>query len=164
MTRKQRYHQYLASDHWTNLKVEKFALNGHRLCECCSSPTQPSVHHINYRNLIDCTVNDLVVLCRQCHEVFHTACKFYGDPPAGKPLHEIVMQISIFVDDPSAPYWVRKLKDSVNIREFAIGSVQVCTNKYFTSNQTADDLDQLIQDLVKLKEGQLFSVTSPQMS
>lgn len=42
-----------------------------RECEVCAANHRIQVHHCQYRNLIDCTVDDLLVLCDACHEFYH---------------------------------------------------------------------------------------------
>jgi len=69
--RKCAYEAYLKSDHWRNLKAQKKAIVG-RTCEVCNSNRTIHVHHINYRNLTDCTPDDLAVLCASCHDALHT--------------------------------------------------------------------------------------------
>lgn len=68
------YTNYLQSGHWMALKRLKFEQCG-KGCFNCSSSLIPCVHHINYKNLIDCTLSDLMVLCKACHEDLHLAAK-----------------------------------------------------------------------------------------
>lgn len=67
---KRRYYreEYLKSDHWKALRAEK--LNQHPNCDGCDR-TALDVHHLNYRNLYDVTVLDLMSLCRACHAEVH---------------------------------------------------------------------------------------------
>lgn len=67
--RKDYRQNYLRSEHWVNLKQEKLKLNPQ--CEQCQSPEHLDVHHVNYRNLYDVTVQDLKTLCRKCHTHLH---------------------------------------------------------------------------------------------
>ena len=77
---RERYSAYLQSDHWFNLKTEKVLRGGQR-CENCPSQTMLHVHHINYRDLYDCTLDDLMVLCQSCHADFHEAIKVNRTKP-----------------------------------------------------------------------------------
>jgi len=43
--------EYLKSDHWKNLRLQKTA--SVPFCEKCSSTISLDVHHLNYRNLYD---------------------------------------------------------------------------------------------------------------
>lgn len=67
--RRRDYEKYLDSTHWQNLRQEKFKTAPN--CQNCGSDKYLHVHHIRYRNLIDCVVGDLVVLCVYCHKDFH---------------------------------------------------------------------------------------------
>jgi len=60
---------YLRSNHWQNLKSEKFEHND--ICEKCGINISLDVHHKKYRNLYDVKLSDLQVLCRKCHEKIH---------------------------------------------------------------------------------------------
>jgi hypothetical protein len=42
-----------------------------RKCQVCNSPHNPEVHHRTYKRLGDERPNDLIVLCSDCHAVFH---------------------------------------------------------------------------------------------
>lgn len=65
----QRYQDYLKSDHWFNLRKEAVTRWGDR-CINCAVP-KVEVHHLNYRNLLDVTTDDLMPLCRRCHQAVH---------------------------------------------------------------------------------------------
>lgn len=56
---------YLKSEHWKNLKKEKFQNNP--VCEDCGGKKQLDCHHINYKNIFDVLLTDLKTLCRKCH-------------------------------------------------------------------------------------------------
>ena len=60
---------YLRSDHWLNLRADKLAVNP--VCQHCEGKGPYDVHHLDYRNLTDCTAADLVTLCRKCHIAEH---------------------------------------------------------------------------------------------
>lgn len=59
---------YLRSPHWLALRAAKLALNP--LCERCSAKAG-DVHHREYKNIYDVTVDDLESICRTCHQVEH---------------------------------------------------------------------------------------------
>jgi hypothetical protein len=61
---------YLRSKHWRKLKRQ--AKNHHgRQCRHCRCLRRLDVHHLNYRNIFDVTVEDLEILCRKCHQKEH---------------------------------------------------------------------------------------------
>lgn len=64
---------YLKSDHWKKLREEK--LQQHNKCELCNTANFLDVHHINYRELFNVKLSDLMVLCRSCHEKEHIRLK-----------------------------------------------------------------------------------------
>jgi hypothetical protein len=88
MKRKQRYNQYIHSSHWKTLRRERTLKCG-GCCESCGSKSNIEGHHINYRNLTDCTVDDIVMLCEVCHVIFHQACDQLRINPKGLPIEGI---------------------------------------------------------------------------
>lgn len=60
---------YLKSEHWINLKKEK--LKEFDCCALCNSIKKLDVHHLNYKNLYDVELSDLLVVCRPCHAKIH---------------------------------------------------------------------------------------------
>jgi hypothetical protein len=64
------YRSYLASNWWKNKRLEilkKFGPN----CEICNYSGNMNVHHNNYSCKGNETNDDLILLCRFCHESFH---------------------------------------------------------------------------------------------
>lgn len=100
-SRKELYADYLHSDHWRNLRSQKLILS-HYACECCGarrSDGRPiQVHHINYRNWFDCTVDDLLTLCKQCHRWFHLAIERNGNRPEFYTVGQTISMIRNFVE------------------------------------------------------------------
>lgn len=68
---------YLNSDHWRDLKAAKYAIQGHK-CERCPCREWLQMHHNNYRDIFDVTIQDLEVLCDSCHLKEHG--KWKPDP------------------------------------------------------------------------------------
>ncbi len=63
------YRAYLASPQWAQRRAEILnRANG--LCEICSQPAT-QVHHLHYHNIGDEQPDDLMALCRECHELIH---------------------------------------------------------------------------------------------
>ena len=57
------------------LKEQKFT------CQGCGIRNVPfEVHHVEYRNIYDCTVVDLEVRCRPCHAGSHGVEREMGGP------------------------------------------------------------------------------------
>lgn len=59
---------YLESDHWAELRGRKLKANP--TCERCPRRAT-DVHHVNYRNIFDVELTDLLSLCRPCHDAEH---------------------------------------------------------------------------------------------
>jgi 5-methylcytosine-specific restriction endonuclease McrA len=64
------YHDYLKTPEWyrrraVTLKIAEFK------CMLCFSPDELTVHHRTYERLGQERMTDLLVLCRECHELFH---------------------------------------------------------------------------------------------
>lgn len=66
---------YLKSDHWDLLRLRKLASVDTKCKLCLERSLSNDVHHLNYRNLFDVKLNDLVVLCRSCHNSVHEIIK-----------------------------------------------------------------------------------------
>jgi hypothetical protein len=65
------YLEYLQSDHWRNLRKAALATWGDRCCNC--SIPKVDVHHLRYGNLYDVSTDDLMPLCRRCHDTVHAS-------------------------------------------------------------------------------------------
>ena len=77
MTLSQRtYLDYLKSEHWSNLREQKFRDVGHR-CQFCGSSHILHCHHRIYRHPMElCTTGDLIVLCEKCHVELHLMARW----------------------------------------------------------------------------------------
>lgn len=72
MNRKHEYRLYLKSDHWKQLKTQKFASVPVVKCERCGSEDDIQVHHKFYRDSwFDARISDLEILCAGCHVMHH---------------------------------------------------------------------------------------------
>jgi hypothetical protein len=63
------YQKYLVSAHWIALRKRKLSLVNR--CEICSRAIHLEVHHTHYKNLYKMQLNELKVLCRECHRKQH---------------------------------------------------------------------------------------------
>ncbi len=65
------YQTYLQSPEWAIKRNEARERAGHR-CQVCNSPNGPlDTHHRTYDRLGRELPEDLIVLCRSCHDLFH---------------------------------------------------------------------------------------------
>ncbi len=65
-----RYDEYLLSAHWIKTRRRAIGLAGGR-CAWCPSRRRLNVHHLTYRRIGCERDDDLLVLCRCCHEKVH---------------------------------------------------------------------------------------------
>ena len=65
------YDQYLQSEWWR--KIRKEALDhADNHCMICASTEKLDVHHNTYERLGCEKLSDVIVLCRSCHELYHS--------------------------------------------------------------------------------------------
>lgn len=65
------YRQYLKSRHWWDLRRQAFKKYGYQ-CNRCPARHKLQPHHHTYRHPWElCTVDDLEILCRNCHRAEH---------------------------------------------------------------------------------------------
>ena len=64
------YADYLGTDHWQTVRRQKIMAAGFQ-CERCGSSDALQVHHLTYENRGAERLEDLEVLCGQCHIVQH---------------------------------------------------------------------------------------------
>lgn len=74
---KMRYRDFLNTRYWMIIADYKKHC-ADRKCQLCGSSTSVNVHHKTYEHHgieIDYYKEDLIVLCKNCHEKFHDICK-----------------------------------------------------------------------------------------
>ncbi len=63
---------HLKSEFWKSLKEERTKIAGKDTCEACGNNiAQLDLHHITYENLGFESIDDLRLLCRNCHGRLH---------------------------------------------------------------------------------------------
>jgi hypothetical protein len=67
---KEKYHEYLLSEKWSNLRKKKIKEAGGR-CQLCNKSGLLNIHHRTYDNVFNERLEDLIALCKKCHEKFH---------------------------------------------------------------------------------------------
>lgn len=65
------YEEYLQTPHWKRKRENKLRAAGRRCQVCNRSSIILNVHHRTYDRLGEELDEDLTVLCRECHRVFH---------------------------------------------------------------------------------------------
>ena len=74
-TRKQKYKNYIRSEHWKRRKRKYYKKNPGRRCWICGSTRDVELHHKTYKRLKKEQDSDLVPLCRKCHKAVHDRYK-----------------------------------------------------------------------------------------
>lgn len=67
---KLQYQKYLKTEHWQTIRRIKLETSGFK-CQMCSKSNKLHVHHNNYSNLHKEKLEDLIVLCEDCHKKHH---------------------------------------------------------------------------------------------
>jgi len=64
------YSEYLKSNHWEYMR-KRMLIRASYKCQICNSSEFLNVHHRTYENKGDENYEDLVVLCNDCHRLYH---------------------------------------------------------------------------------------------
>lgn len=68
------YSEYLESEHWKEKRAKaRERANGR--CQICNGDGELHTHHRTYERIGHERDDDLIVLCKRCHELFHTHCQ-----------------------------------------------------------------------------------------
>lgn len=145
-TQRQRdYLIYLESGHWKNLR-------GMKIKECprclgCQSPKRLHVHHIHYRNLTDCTLNDLAVLCEDCHRWLHIGLRVKRIQTHECPAEDI--QRLIFVGKSNGSPRLKKKKPK--IKKHLRKAFRKELNRFYLGGISVQGLSEFISNLMILR-------------
>jgi hypothetical protein len=118
---RERYAEYLQSQHWEQLRFLALEHSGNK-CECCECEKGLHVHHIHYRDLTDCTVSDVMVLCWRCHSFAHEAFRLARRRPSDYSREETVKTIHVHLTRESIT--PKKLSGSIATAELDRGVKQ----------------------------------------
>lgn len=66
------YQKYLKSEYWQGIREQVYECDSHR-CRLCNSEKDLHVHHRTYEFLEDEKLEELITLCKRCHNIFHKA-------------------------------------------------------------------------------------------
>lgn len=73
------YKDYLQTPEWQSRRLQHLKSSGFR-CQVCNSPEKLlDVHHRTYERRGEEYYKDLIVLCRKCHDTFHSENKLSND-------------------------------------------------------------------------------------
>lgn len=65
------YSEYLKSEEWQRKRKLRLKVAGY-CCEQCGIAAPLDIHHVTYENVGRETIDDLIALCRDCHDEKHT--------------------------------------------------------------------------------------------
>lgn len=83
------YKDYLKTKHWINKKIQ-FLKNHKNECSMCGRKNcKLDLHHMTYENVGNEKLDDLVVLCNECHTKVHKNLDKFKDTTILKHLKEI---------------------------------------------------------------------------
>lgn len=66
------YDAYLVSTRWALLRVKALTMVNYK-CIVCGSADTLQLHHRHYKTLGEESLDDVMVLCKKCHEIWHIA-------------------------------------------------------------------------------------------
>lgn len=69
-SRRYKYQKYLTSEKWKNIR-EKVKERDNFLCQQCKLKKAEEVHHLNYENVFNEKMEDLISVCSECHMELH---------------------------------------------------------------------------------------------
>lgn len=73
------YAAYLRSDHWADVKRRYRASKLPQHCVICKSDGPVEFHHRTYRRITQERLQDLVPLCRECHQWAHDYVNYHDN-------------------------------------------------------------------------------------
>lgn len=68
---KKRYSEYMRSGAWRDKRKDRLDRDGHQ-CRHCGAATKLEVHHLTYERFGKEQLNDLITLCKSCHDGVHS--------------------------------------------------------------------------------------------
>jgi len=71
------YEAYLATDHFQCVRAYAVQQAGGR-CQVCTSRDRLNAHHNSYENLMCEAPEDVIILCSECHRIFHENGRLRG--------------------------------------------------------------------------------------
>jgi len=89
--REQYRNEYLQSEHWKTVRIGALERAGHR-CQVCNNSKSLDVHHRTYERLGEELDGDLTVLCRKCHDIFHSNGKVARTKKSKRPPSVVSLQ------------------------------------------------------------------------
>ena len=64
------YNNYLKSQEWYILKNLALKYSNYK-CSKCGETENLNIHHLNYNNIGNEEISDLITVCNSCHKEFH---------------------------------------------------------------------------------------------
>lgn len=141
------YKKYLTTDYW-KMVSEQAKHNANYKCQLCGKTNcQLNVHHNTYEHKGEefLHMEDLICLCKECHESFHNQCKTIKQQE--KLIEKLENEYAILRNTlesfrNSVSTYVKRFKDLIQKKECFQNLVSVYT----------EQLIELIQELIQEKE------------
>lgn len=82
------YQQYLDTIEWKTLTFQIYKRDNNRCRQCSKdlSKINGNVHHVNYDNVYMEKLEDLVLVCKNCHQLIHSYYKHFSPSRKTFPL------------------------------------------------------------------------------
>ena len=100
-----KYSDYLKSRSWKEKRREVLVRDCFK-CVDCGAKSSLDVHHLHYRNIFNERLEDLITVCRACHD------KRHGLRTDCNQVHVAVPKSSV-----SLPYWKKPKKKGYNLHD-----------------------------------------------
>ena len=67
------YKKYLKGSHWSDFKTKTYnSGKGKRRCAVCGSYEKLNIYHTSYKRLGKEKASDVMILCKNCHNDYHS--------------------------------------------------------------------------------------------
>jgi hypothetical protein len=90
---------YLNTIHWS--KIRDIIIDRDKsTCTCCKKilANDKHIHHLTYKRVGKEKLNDLVLLCKECHEIKHQEKKLKKNPVVVKNSRKYAIEIELLLE------------------------------------------------------------------
>ena len=74
-----KFREYMLSDFWKDMRYKRLKKDNFQ-CVLCKAKENLICHHLTYQRVFKENINDLIILCKRCHNRIH-----WISPPAKQP-------------------------------------------------------------------------------
>lgn len=162
------YREYLASDHWRDVKRRYWDSKLPKHCGGCGATKGLQLHHKTYKRICAERLMDITPVCRACHEGIHDFEHASGKHPWQSTKHVLKRNRKQQMGDLNMPS-VRVMKMAAQVAQWRACEPDKSTIKCARLERRVESISQLIHkyvtadDLSKLKKrGCIHSVDFPE--